>query len=272
VAVAAGTIGLVAVLAGGRKRVDVTAPTPAPPPVVAAKPADPPRLAPAKALTLDVPLTEKQVRECLIRAAVLVDRGEGQGTGWVVNADKRLVVTNNHVVRNNQKVEIYFPMYTAGDELVTDWLQYLARRKEVAVECDVIDRDPVRDLAIVRYPNLPPRALPEKVVALEFAKDPAEPPSRVYSVGNSGIKRDLLWSFAQGSVTNRGMQPVSGGRCLILETDAALNPGDSGGPVVNNHGRVVAVTRYILKEANKISGNIDVVEVQNYLAPHLSKP
>jgi S1-C subfamily serine protease len=271
VAVAAGTIGLVAVLAGGRKRADV--PAPAAPPVVAAKPADPPQPAPAKALPPGVALNGEQVYQRLIRATVLIDRGGGRGTGWVVDADKRLVVTNHHVVRNNRQVEIYFPLYNAAGELVSDFQQHLAQRAEVAVEGDVIDRDPERDLALVRFPWLPPKVLPTNVVPLPLANDPAERGSRVSSVGNSGLDRNLLWSSAQGSVKNRGMQMLRGGRrCLILETDAALNPGDSGGAVVNNYGKVVAVTAHIFPDANKISGNIDVEEVRNFLAPHLPKP
>ena len=55
---------------------------------------------------------------------------------------------------------------------------------------------------------------------------------------------------------------------MILESDAPLNHGDSGGPVMNDRGELVAVVSHGSSQQRQVSGNIDVEEVRKFVARH----
>jgi S1-C subfamily serine protease len=52
--------------------------------------------------------------------------------------------------------------------------------------------------------------------------------------------------------------------CLVLETDAPVNRGDSGSPVLNNRGELVGVVSHHLTKQAQVSGNIDLEEVRTF--------
>jgi S1-C subfamily serine protease len=53
---------------------------------------------------------------------------------------------------------------------------------------------------------------------------------------------------------------------MILETDVPTNPGDSGGPVLNDRGQLVGVISHYAARQRQVSGNIDLEEVRNFVA------
>lgn len=63
---------------------------------------------------------------------------------------------------------------------------------------------------------------------------------------------------------------IDGGvfECMFLETDAPVNPGDSGGPVMNDRGELVAVVSHFLIGQRQVSGNIDLEEVRDFIRRH----
>jgi serine protease Do len=182
-----------------------------------------------------------------------------------VSADKRLVVTTYHVVREETEVDVVFPYYE-GETLVTEASSYRGR-SDVKVKGKVVASDKARDLALIKVERLPSRS-----AAAPLAKQPAPAGSPVYSVGNSGVGEfgsGTLWRLTPGVVRVRGKQRKQADfgtvDCIILETTAPVNPGDSGGPVMNDRGEVVAVVSHYSKSERDVSGNIDVEEVRKFL-------
>src|SRR6187549_427899 len=85
---------------------------------------------------------------------------DGAGAGFVVDAEKRLVVTCRHVVADRKKVDVFFPWHRGG-ELVTDRREYLGNRnalreKELLVVGTVLKTADEFDLALVQLDSLPP--------------------------------------------------------------------------------------------------------------------
>jgi serine protease DegQ len=162
------------------------------------------------------------VRE-LTPSVVAVLVGTGGGSGVVYRSDG-LIVTNEHVVAEAGP---------GGVEVV------LADGERLPAE--VVASDTRSDLAVLRVDR---EGLPDA----RFAEEPPEVGEMVIAVGNPlGFES----SVSQGIIS--GLQrtlPVPGpqGQALVdlIQTDAALSPGNSGGPLVDGSGRVVGINVAII--------------------------
>ncbi|AZH24563.1 S1C family serine protease [Haloplanus aerogenes] len=150
-----------------------------------------------------------------IDSVLLVETRQGSGTGWVY--DGTHVVTNAHVV---------------GDATAVD----LRTRDGRWHTGEVIGTDPNSDLAVIE-----PDGLTDAATPLSLAESPATIGQEVVAIGNPF---DLDGSVTTGVVsgTDRSIPAPTGFSIPdAIQTDAAVNPGNSGGPLMALDGRVVAV-------------------------------
>jgi tetratricopeptide (TPR) repeat protein len=196
-----------------------------------------------------------------LRGTAFIVTPDGSGTGWLLDRDRRLVVTNHHVVGRAEVVQVVFPSYEKG-KVVAERSHYRDGAKPV--RGTVVDSDPARDLALVELD-----AVPAEAAALPLAADSPDPGERVHSVGNPSAS-EALWVYTSGTVRQVyrkeflvGDQPVA---ARVVETQSPINPGDSGGPVVNDAGQVVGVTAARSRSAQLVSVCIDVTEVRTFVA------
>jgi S1-C subfamily serine protease len=142
--------------------------------------------------------------------------GGGLGSGFVYDGDH--VVTNHHVVTDAGTVEV---QYAQGE----------------SATAEVVGTDPESDLAVVRAAGRPDYAEP---LALH-AEEP-EVGTRVAAVGSPyGLEGSMSTGIVSG--VNR-LVPSPNGEFRIpntIQTDAAVNPGNSGGPLVNLDREVLGV-------------------------------
>src|SRR5207245_10868968 len=85
-----------------------------------------------------------------------------QGTGWLVDRDRKLLVTNRHVVGTQKQVQVLFPVYRNG-QLIDDRAYYL--KEAPRYRGQVIEANASHDLAIVQLDHLPKEVRPLKLAA-----------------------------------------------------------------------------------------------------------
>jgi S1-C subfamily serine protease len=229
----------------------------------------------ASIFTIAVPVSARaneQVYQKLIpsAAAILVKLSDGklsQGSGVLVNAEKRWVVANYHVVRDESTAAVIFPVRMKG-KVISDGKVYTKDLAQLAVRGRVIVRDVSRDLAVIELPKLP-----SGVHAVPLAADSAAPGQTVHLIGNPATEEGL-WLYSFGKVRQVYHKTITstgpGGfkmklDCQVVLSTLAVNPGDSGGPVVNDKGELVAVTHGNVIGSNAMSMLIDISEIRAML-------
>lgn len=160
----------------------------------------------------------------------------GVGTGFLVDAKERLVITARHVVENltggiPPAVTVIFAQSEDG-EIITDVDHYRKNWQALAVRGRVIYESVRRDMAVVQLEKLPAGIKPLKLAARK-----ARPGQMVHSIGNSGESFGGVFGYCKGYVRNVYRYEELGARVVVSQTP--LNKGDSGGPMVNNLGEVV---------------------------------
>ncbi len=191
-------------------------------------------------------------------------------TGFVIDIDRRLVLTSNHVVEKHPKMTVFFPQFD-DDKLITERLTYLKQAASGGgISAEVVATNAKADLALLRLPSVPKGA-----VALSFAKKSAPVNSRVHSMGNPAASTEL-WRFSswkvQGVSTLRVKTETGLLETLFVYTQPfeklseSWGPGASGGPVVNDDGEVVGLTQGMVTIKDKNCGSfIDVSVLQDFL-------
>jgi S1-C subfamily serine protease len=169
---------------------------------------------------------------------------QGIGSGFVFTPDG-YILTNSHVVYRANQIKVTFP----------DRTQYRAQ---------LIGVDIQTDLAVIRIDavNLP---------VLEFGdSDKLRIGQPVLAVGNPlGFGHSVTSGVI--SALGRSLRGFSGNIIEnIIQTDAALNPGNSGGPLVDIHGKVEGVNTAIIPEAQGICFSIPI-NTANWVAGLLIK-
>ena len=157
-----------------------------------------------------------------------LSRGSSSGTGVIFSA-QGYIVTNHHVIEDARAITV----------LLTD---------ERQLEAKVIGADPASDLAVLYVEG-------EDLIAAEFGD------STQLRVGDSvAAIGDPLGSELRGTLTNGIVSAINrdvsvGGRTMtLIQTNAAINSGNSGGPLINCYGQVIGINTLKISDSASSAG------------------
>lgn len=158
----------------------------------------------------------------------------GGGTGFIVDAEKGLILTNKHVVSDSEAE--YSIIVNSGNRY----------------NAEILALDPINDLAVIKIET------DEKLSKVEFGD------SNNLQIGQTAIAIGFALGEYKNSVTKGIISGISrsitaensSGKSEFLEdiiqTDAAVNPGNSGGPLIDLQGKVIGVNTAINREGQSV--------------------
>ena len=150
--------------------------------------------------------------EDAIKSVVTIRTDVSQGTGFIIE-DQGYIVTNYHIMENAKSAGIF--TFDGASHSV-----------------DLIGHNPSLDISLLKIEG--------SFEELKLESDDVQIGEKVIAIGNP---LGLQFSVSEGiiSATHR---PGPSGAEAYIQTDAALNPGNSGGPLINNQGKVVGINNF----------------------------
>lgn len=170
----------------------------------------------------------------VVQVAVSLERGRGVGTG-VIFDDRGHILTNWHVVRGASAITVAFEDGTIA-------------------EGELFRSDPLLDLAIIRVDRM------GLTPAMFGDSDQLRVGEDVVAIGHAlGLDGGPTVSKGVVSALDRTIIGESGGDLTnVFQTDAAINEGNSGGPLVNAYGEVVGINTAKIAIGERIGFAINI--------------
>ncbi len=198
----------------------------------------------------------------LLDATVLIvvnypEQGLATGTGWVVDKERCLVVTNQHVVETQPTARAVFAKFN-GTKLITKIDGY---PEAEAIGAVVIDSDPNFDLALLKLDRLPETARELKLTTRDVS-----PGEKIHTIAGLPDGTDGMWIYGTGTVRQISEGRLANGSLTaLMESDIPINQGNSGAAVIDDVGEVVAVAEGYMTQVRGTSLCVAAESVKQYL-------
>lgn len=165
--------------------------------------------------------------KCIVSVSTKTEMGMSWGSGIIMSSDG-YIITNAHVIAGAESVRVN----TYDDK---------------SFEAELVGTDNISDLAVLKI----------EASDLSFAEFAAQSPTegdRVVAIGNP-LGQELRLTMTDGiiSAISRDISH-NGHRMTLLQTNAAINEGNSGGALINMYGQVVGVTNMKMMSGSGVEG------------------
>ena len=166
----------------------------------------------------------KKVNPSVVSVISTTSEGTGSGSGVIMSKDG-YIITNNHVVDGAQSVSVQLS-------------------DDTSLDAEIVGTDEQTDLAVIKVTPT------SDLTAAEFGdSDELEPGEYAYAIGSpGGVQFANTITGGRISAINRDLT-VNDRVMTLIQTDASINNGNSGGALINKYGQVVGIT------SAKLSGN-----------------
>ena len=196
-------------------------------------------------------LSANDIYEDNALGVVLLMGDAGYGSGVIIST-KGYVLTNNHVVENNENLEA-----------ILSYKYNLDGYEEYVHPIEIIKQDKVKDLALIKINNprtaLRPINISRKVPAIG---------SQVHAIGHPDLE---VWSYTTGYISQIrdeyewSYEDEFEHMANVYQTQTPVAEGNSGGPLLNNHGNLVGINTFGDSENDFQNFSVTVDEIIKFL-------
>ena len=196
-------------------------------------------------------LSANDIYEDNALGVVLLMGDAGYGSGVIIST-KGYVLTNNHVVENNENLEA-----------ILSYQYNLDGYEEYVHSIEIIKQDKVKDLALIKINNprtaLRPINISRKVPAIG---------SRVHAIGHPDLE---VWTYTTGYISQIrdeyewSYEDEFEHMANVYQTQTPVAEGNSGGPLLNNHGNLVGINTFGDSENDFQNFSVTVDEIIKFL-------
>src|SRR5262249_10837020 len=157
---------------------------------------------------------------------------QGAGSGFIFDAKGGYILTNNHVVEDAKRIEVYLD--TMNEQLEPSGLA-----------AKVVGHDELTDTAVIQLTEMPNTPLTE---AKFGDSDQLAPGDWVMAIGNPFALSNTVTVGVVSAVGRDTPGAVAQRPQKMIQTDAAINKGNSGGPLLNIRGEVIGINTQIVTD------------------------
>ncbi|MCG6916732.1 MAG: trypsin-like peptidase domain-containing protein [Deltaproteobacteria bacterium] len=169
------------------------------------------------------------------------------GSGFIISKEG-LILTNSHLVFGHQTIDV---ILDSG----------------LSTRAELVGVDPFLDLAVLRI-SVPGKNLPVAILGDSNAVQTGED---VLAIGNPfGLEQTLTKGIISGINRTLSASPMSP-ELPLIQTDAAVNPGNSGGPLVNDCGEVIGINTAMLGQGENINFAVPINMAKRVLPQLIAK-
>jgi len=179
--------------------------------------------------------------ENVVHSVVTITTDSGQGTGFIIH-DQGYIVTNAHVLADEQG------RLATGVKAIT--------YNQGTLNAEFIGYDGLLDIALLKISGT------YSPLELENS-DNIQIGEKVIAIGNP---LGLQFSVSQGIVSALNREGINKIEAYI-QTDAALNPGNSGGPLINTEGKVIGINNFKISGGESLGFSLE----SNYIKDTVNK-
>ena len=196
-------------------------------------------------------LSANDIYEDNALGVVLLMGDAGYGSGVIIST-KGYVLTNNHVIENNENLEV-----------ILSYQYKLDGYEEYVHSIEIIKQDKVKDLALIKINNprtaLRPINISRKVPAIG---------SQVHAIGHPDLE---VWTYTTGYISQIreeyewSYEDEFEHMANVYQTQTPVAEGNSGGPLLNNHGNLVGINTFGDSENDFQNFSVTVDEIIKFL-------
>lgn len=182
---------------------------------------------------------------------VLLMGDGGYGSGVIIST-KGYVLTNNHVVEDNENLEV-----------ILSYHYNLDRYEEYAHSIEIIKQDKVKDLALIKI--IKPRTA---LRPIKISRNIPAIGSQVHAIGHPDLE---VWTFTTGYISQirdeyewsykDDFEHIAN----VYQTQTPIAEGNSGGPLLNNYGNLIGINTFGDSENDFQNFSVTVDEIIRFL-------
>ena len=178
---------------------------------------------------MSIPDIVTKVSPSVVGISCILSNGTATGTGIVMSKDG-YIITNAHVVDGAKTVSVLLPKSYAKDSSV--------KEEDLTYKATIVGKDTQTDIAVLKID-----AKDKELTACEFGKSSEIRVGEVSIVIGNPLGFSLANSVTSGiiSAKDRVLQ-IQDRTMTLIQTDASINNGNSGGPLINAYGQVIGIT------------------------------